>query len=310
MLLMQPSNFLHGTKRVSTALRPTHAQTVHSARVLKGTPMRFQSWLLAAVAVCSSLASAARAEPLPLPQQADDEASSSPRPRFDAAASARQGMMLPDLVAPGSDRASRVTSTAWSGVDSARKSVVLRSFVDAHVYERLSVRAGVAYMPDPTARSAQPMVGLKLQLLRESKQGIDMSVGGFYRMDRFTSEEGLMQAMLALGGHVGKVGLFGNLVYGQDAEGDDYEAEGLFALLYGVTPAFQVGFESRGRFKLASTDVKRRSEPAPRVDVAIGPTLSYALGPVALLAQAGGSTLYTNAWRVGALAMGGLSASF
>jgi hypothetical protein len=271
--------------------------------------MRYLRWPVAALAVCLSLIPVALAEPVSLPYQVDGAASAA-RPVFDAAASARHGMMLPDLVAPGSESASRVTSTAWSGFDSARKSAVLRSFVDANLYGRLSMRAGVAYMPEPTAKSAQPMLGLKLQLLGESKQGIDLSLGGFYRMDRFTSEEGLIQALLALGGHVGKVGLFGNVVYGQDAEGDDYEAEGLFALLYGVTPAFQVGLESRGRFKLGSTDEKRRAEPAPRVDAAVGPTLSYAIGPVAVLAQVGGSTLYTNAWRVGAVAMGGLAASF
>jgi hypothetical protein len=182
--------------------------------------------------------------------------------------------------------------------------------VDANVYGRLSVRAGVSYLPDPTATSAQPLVGARLQLLRESKQGLDLSIGGFYRMDRFTSEEGLIQIMLSLGGHVGKAGVFGNLIYGQDAEGDDHEGEGLFALLYSISPSLQLGLESRGRFKVASTDPKRRQQPAPRLDASIAPTLSYAIGPVALLAQAGGSTLYTNTWRVGAIAMGGLAAAF
>ncbi|MFT3927738.1 MAG: hypothetical protein QM778_34745 [Myxococcales bacterium] len=240
----------------------------------------------------------------------DGNTAPKPRPSFDAAASARHGMMLPDLIAPGSDEAPRVTATGWSGYDSARESAVVRSFVDANVWARLSLRAGVSYLPDPTARSAQPMIGAKVQLLRQAKQGIDLSLGGFYRLDRFTSEEGLAQLVVSLGGRIGKLGLWGNLTYGQDLEGDDFEGESMFAVLYALRPDLQLGLEARARFLLESTDAKRKDTPAPTGDMSIAPTFSYALGPVALLAQAGASTLHTNSWHAGAIAMGGLSAVF
>jgi hypothetical protein len=219
-------------------------------------------------------------------------------------------MLLPDLMAPGSDEAPRVTLAGWGGYDGARDSAVVRSFVDANVWARLSLRAGVSYRPDATAPAAQPLIGAKVQLLRQSRSGVDMSLGGFYRMDRFTDEEGLLQAVVSLGGRVGKAGIWGNLVYGQDAEGDDFEGEGMFAFLYSIRPELQLGLESRIRFLLQSTDEKRATTPAPNVDASVGPTFSYALGPVAFLAQAGVSTLHTDSWHVGAVAMGGLAAAY
>lgn len=107
----------------------------------------------------------------------------------------------------------------------------------------------------------------------------------------------------------GRTGLFANIVYGQDAEGDDQEGEVLVALLQSLNDSPQVGFESRARFKLASTDEKRREMPAETADLSLAPTASYALGPVAFLAQAGVSAIHVQSWKVGALAMAGLASS-
>jgi hypothetical protein len=187
---------------------------------------------------------------------------------------------------------------------------VLRAFVDATVYGPLALRAGVSYLPDSVNASAQPHIGARVQLLRQAKHGLDLGFGAFYRLERFSEEEGLIQAMLTGAFRHGHTGLFANLVYGQDAEGDDQEGEVLFALLQQVHDAVQVGFESRGRFKLASTDPKRRDVPIETAEISVAPTLSFAVGPVAFLAQAGGSAIHVQDWRVGVLAMAGLASSY
>ena len=267
--------------------------------------MRKMRWVAAAIAMLLLFAAGARADAARAP--GSDAAS---RPRLDASASAKQAMMLPSLVATDTTLTTRVTSTNWAGYDAARGSFVLRSFVDATVYGPLAIRAGISYLPDSLNASAQPNFGARLQLLRQAKHGLDLGVGAFYRMERFTQEEGLLQAMLTAAVHLGNTGLFANLVYGQDAEGDDQEGEALFALLHQLRESLQVGFESRARFKLASTDQKRRDKPVETAEVSIAPTLSYAIGPIALLAQAGGSAIHVQAWRVGVLAMAGLASSY
>ena len=268
--------------------------------------MRHATWITCTIATLLLVAAEARADPA---VEADAETS---RPRFDAAASARQGMMLPSLVAANTDLTTRATATSWAGYDAARSSFVLRTFADATLYGRLAIRAGVSYLPDSahTSATAQPSIGARLQLLREAKHGVDLGIGAFYRMDRFTHEEGLIQALLTASVHLGRTALFGNLAYGQDAEGDDQEGEAMFALLHSLSESLQLGFESRARFKLASSDQKPRAVPLSTVDASVAPTLSYALGPIALLAQAGVSTVRTTSWRAGALAMAGLASSF
>jgi hypothetical protein len=232
------------------------------------------------------------------------------RPLLDAGASARQGLMLPSLVATETRLTTRATATSWAGYEAARSSFVLRTFVDATVYGPLALRAGVSYLPDSLNASAQPHFGARLQLLRQAKHGLDLGVGAFYRMEHFTEEEGLIQAMLTAGFRHGRTGMFANVVYGQDAEGDDQEGEVLFALLQSVHESLQVGFEARARFKLASTDKKRVDTPIETADLSLAPTLSYAIGPIALLAQAGASAIHVQTWSVGVLAMAGLASSY
>ena len=228
------------------------------------------------------------------------------RPHFDAALSAEQAMFLPALVAPGSDRASRVNAAVWAGYDSANDAAIVRSFVDATVYGPLAIRAGVSYLPEAPERSAQPHVGARLSLLREDTHGLDLALGAFYRMERFTEEEGLAQGLVSVGKHMGRTGLFANLIYGQDVEGDDREGEVLVAVLHALTGRLQLGAEARARFNLGSTDDKRAKRPVSKLDAHLAPTLSFAFGPLALFAQVGAVVARTSTWRPGILAMAGI----
>lgn len=239
----------------------------------------------------------------------DADAQASPRQTFDAASSARHGLTLPVLVAPSSEEAGRVVATAWSGYDGARGSTVLRSYVDAHIWGRLSVRAGVSYLPDGVDASAQPNVGAKLALVR-NRRGFDLALGAFYRLERFTSEEGLAQLLLTGAYGFGKTRLFANLIYGQDLEGDDFEGEAVLSALYSIKPWLQVGASSHVRLNLASEDPKRTTRGTSDLEASLAPTVMYSVGPVAIMAQVGVTTMRAGTFQTGALAMGGLSGSY
>jgi len=260
--------------------------------------MRNTFWTLSATLLL--VGSVARADGNPR----DDKQVS--RPRFDAAASGEQGLLLSSLVAPGSANASPVVATTWAGYDSGPGSPVVRSFVDATVYGPLALRAGISYVPESSVRSIQPHVGARVTLLEQSKHGFDLGVGLFYRMERFTQEEGLAQALLSAAVHFGRTGLFANVAYGQDLEGDDMEGEGALALLHRISRGFQLGVESHARFKLGSSDEKRRDQPVQTFDAFFAPTASYALGPVAVFAEVGPSLYRLHGMHAGVLALAGV----
>jgi hypothetical protein len=87
-------------------------------------------------------------------QNSTADQASAERPRFNAAANARQGLMLETLIAPGSKQAGRVTAVALSGYDGARQGMTVRSFVDANVFGALDVRMGVSYLPNGVENAA------------------------------------------------------------------------------------------------------------------------------------------------------------
>jgi hypothetical protein len=251
-----------------------------------------------------------RAEEGPASDLTGEEAPPAQRPRFDAAANARQGLMAETLVAPGSRQAGRVTAVAFSGYDGARRGMIVRSFLDANIYGPLDLRAGVSYLPNGVENAAKPHAGLRVRALNQDKHHVDLAFGLFYRLERFTEDEGMVQALVALGTRIDKAGLFANLTYGQDPEGDDREGEVMFAFLYELLPALQLGFETRLRIDLASDDPRRAARKASDFDGTLTPTLSYSLGPIAPLAHVGASTMHTNSWHIGAVGTGGLAAVY
>jgi hypothetical protein len=267
--------------------------------------MRTKLWMLAA-GLCAGLGAARSA-------RADtntDATSVDERPRFNAASSVRNGLTLPILVAPGSVTASAATTVFWAGYDQARDSLTFRSHADLHVYGPLDARVGVTYLPNTMQNAMQPHAGLRVRLLTQENDGLDLGLGAFYRMERFTDDEGLMQGLLTAATHIGRLALLGNLSYGQDPEGDDREGDVGLAALYELSAALHVGVESRLRFDLGSQDPKRAARRDTSFDAIVAPTVGYSVGPVALLAQAGVSTMRAKSWRAGTIAMGGLAVAY
>jgi hypothetical protein len=231
-------------------------------------------------------------------------------PRWDAAASARYGLTLPSLVAPGSLHTGRVTVTSLGGYERVRSSAIMRSYVDARLFGRLDVRAGVTYLPNYARGPVQPYAGLRLRLLDQDTHGVDLALGAFYRSDRFPGDDGFAELLVALGKRFGRLGTFANLTYGQDFEGDDFAGTVSIAALYELVPQAQLGFESRINVDLGSNDPRRKVRKDPDLDGHAGALLTYAWGPVSLLAQGGASAMRVNNTRIGAFALTGLSAAY
>ena len=120
--------------------------------------------------------------------------------------------------------------------------------------------------------------------------------------------------MLSVGRRMGRTMLIGNVAYGQDPEARERDGELRAAVLVGVGQRadIHVGIDARWRFDLGSETAKLMASREPTYDVDVGPVAALPLGPVALIAHAGVSAFRRvgESVRVGAVALGGVGASF
>lgn len=220
------------------------------------------------------------------------------------AGAAQAGMFLPFTEAPRIDT-QRAFGTAQGGYEGAREAGVLEGRAEVTVYGPIAVRVGVIYTGVP--EQARPTAGARVQALSEPDQGIDLSVGVFYKPEGFTEGEGEIEAVVALGRRFGRVGLIGDLVYGQDPEGRERDGEVRLAALYDATARIELGLDSRLRIDLGTEDEKLEEEGGAEYDLLAGPLVSYTLGPVALSAVAGISVVGTPDTLVGPIVLASIS---
>jgi hypothetical protein len=221
-----------------------------------------------------------------------------------AALSAAAGMFLPTTIAARTDSQTGYVR-ALGGYDSARRSTQFEALADVTIIGPLAARAGVLYAQRPN--SFRPSLGLRVQAMSQEKLGIDMGIGAFYRPEGFTEAEGEIELVLAFGRTFGRLGTFANIVYGQDPEGAERDGEVRLGALYAVTELFQAGLDARLRLDLGSEEGNRRAEGGAEYDVIVGPTASYAFGPIAAIAQAGFSVFGTESAKLGAVALLGVA---
>ncbi len=224
-------------------------------------------------------------------------------PAETAARSAQAGMFLPYTMAARTD-SQRAFVLALGGYDQARRSAQLESTADATLFGPLAARAGVLY--GQSGHRMRPSAGLRVQALSQNAHYLDLSLGAFYRPEGFTEAEGEVEAVLAFGRSFGRLGTFANLVYGQDPEGNERDGEVRVAALYTLGARVQSGLDLRLRFDLGSAQGARRVPGEADYDFVAGPVLSYALGPMALLAQLGLSAVGQSHPRLGPVALAGL----
>ena len=235
-----------------------------------------------------------------------------PEVTFDASF-ARTGPvnLLPEGVAARVN-GDRVTATTWAGYDGAKHVPLLTLAVDARIVGRLVLVVGGGYTGDmPGSPPAlRPQVGLRAQLLDQSKHGIDGGVAVMYRQDLFSTEGGFFQGAIAVERRAGRIRMLGNVLYGQDGEGDDRDGEARKAALFEARPGLLVGLDSRYRRALWSTDPNRFVRDRPEYELVAGPTASYAHGSWAVMAETGLSTVRTTTTQTGLIALAGLSSCF
>jgi hypothetical protein len=220
-----------------------------------------------------------------------------------AARSAEAGMMLPSTVSARTD-SQRGVVRVIGGYDSARDRMQLEALADVTLIGPVAARVGAMY--GHTSASFRPTIGLRVQALKQEAFGVDLGLGGFYKPEGFTEAEGEIEVMVMVGRRFGRFSTFANLVYGQDPEAVERDGELRMGALYAISSPLQAGFDARLRFDLGSEEGKRRAEGGAEYDVWVGPTASYALGPVAAIAQVGLSIYGTEPARAGALALLGL----
>jgi hypothetical protein len=235
--------------------------------------------------------------------QTDDRAQAE-RADSGAALSAAAGMFLPTTIAARTDSQTGYVR-ALGGYDSARRSTQFEALTDVTIIGPVAARVGVLYSQRPN--SFRPSLGLRVQALSQEKAGIDMGIGAFYRPEGFTEAEGEIELVLAFGRTFGRLGTFANIVYGQDPEGAERDGEVRLGALYALTDLLQVGMDARLRVDLGSEEGDRREEGGAEYDVIVGPTASYAFGPIAAIAQTGFSVFGTEAAKLGAVALLGVA---
>jgi len=213
-------------------------------------------------------------------------------------------MFLPLTEAPRTDSA-RAFIVALGGYDGSSKSEVIEGRAEVTVYGPLALRVGVLHTGEPN--QLRPTVGARVQALAAPDQGIDMSIGLFYKPEGFTEGEGEIEAVLALGRRFGRFGVIGDLAYGQDPEARERDGEVRLAGLYTLSSIVELGLDSRLRFDLGTEEDKLEEEGGAEYDLLAGPLISAAFGSIAIGAEAGVAIRETTRTQAGMLALATIS---
>ena len=218
----------------------------------------------------------------------------------------RDGAVLPSTLTArvGSTRA---VAFGFAGYDAARSAPLGSAVAEVRVWGPVAIRGGAEYSD---ARGAgRPMIGGRVQLLHQDRHGVDGSVSVFYRAEGFTEPEGEIETFVSVQRRFGALAVLGNLVYGQDPEGNERDGEIRFASLYG-SGRWTVGVDSRLRFAIG-TQRGAAAISEPKLDLLAGPIVLVTTGPLALFAQAG-PTLFevANRTSVGVAALAGVGSVF
>lgn len=233
-----------------------------------------------------------------------------------AAGVADAGLLLPSVMAPSIHHGAAFGAVR-SGYDGSSDAFVARAVAEASLTSYLALRLdfehGPSMGPDNHLR-----IGGRLQLLRDEDHGFDGAVALFYDANEFREEGNIVAGLLA-SKRLGRIGIFGNLLFGSDPEGDDQVLEARLGGMYRVASSFELGVDARGRYNLSS-DEKRAGTLTRDWELHALPTASLALGSFALVAEAGLSAQRTTGpfgqpsevteTRAGLLAMAGAAGAF
>jgi hypothetical protein len=171
------------------------------------------------------------------------------------------------------------------GYDSSRRGPLVDSVVEARVWGPFALRFQATYSNDTD--KMRPSVAGRVQLLRQERHGVDGALTVFFKTEGFTETEGEIETFASIGRRFQQVTLIGDLVYGQDPEGNERDGEIHAAALHQWSRVM-VGLDSRVRFAIG-TQHGHAATTEPVFDFMGGPVATVATGPVAIFAQAGPS---------------------
>ena len=251
-------------------------------------------------AIAMGVATAARA------QEAEPELEKPIAPPADIKTAVRDGTLLPSTLAARVGEQSGL-ALGFGGYDGARAAPIASATAEVRVWGPFALRGSVDY--SNVRKEGRPSIGGRVQLLRQERHGVDGSFSVFYRPEGFTEPEGEIESFISLGRRFDRISVLGNLVYGQDPEGNERDGELRLASLYS-TGRWAFGLDSRLRFALG-TQRSASAMAEPKFDLLAGPVVAATVGPVAFFGQAGQSALKLGGTTSTGLAvLGGLGSVF
>jgi hypothetical protein len=194
----------------------------------------------------------------------------------DAPAAARKGTFLPFTDAPTSASGVRT----FGDYDSARRSTIVRTGVQADLSDRIQIAAGVTFED----AELDPAVSVQLGLLDEDKHGIDLQVTGGWTHAGF-NEVPAAFAVLASGATIGATYLTSMARFELGTEQSERAGIVGAAAVRSISDHTFVGFDSQLQLDLERGAMEPAGEAA--WDLVIGPIASYAMGTVVVTASAG-----------------------
>jgi len=204
----------------------------------------------------------------------------------------------------------RFAVATLGGYDSVRARAVFQSRFDVRMRFNLTLMGAVALTADGAEASVQPRIGLRLQLLSQSRDAFDLALGGGYRRDRFREDEGMVETFVAFGRRSGSLTLLANLSAGVDLEGDDRKGSVALTLARDFGRSAQLGIALNAETDLASTDARRAARGDSIYEGFAGAIGTCTVGQWALLIEAGPSVIKTDRLRSGLVSLGGAATVF
>jgi hypothetical protein len=244
------------------------------------------------------------------PARADGDEAVGGGPREGATTrSAATGVFLP-FTSAATRNGPAATAVGFGGHDGTRSSGIFEAVGEVAIVAGLSLRGGAVYSGD--RNTLRPSFGARYQLLGKGRHGVDGTVGVQYRPEGLTEMEGEVEVVVAVGAHLGTTYLAGNLIYGQDPEGNERDGEVRLAAVRPVSSRLFLGLDGRLRFDLRSQATPAGTQRGEaRLDAVAGPVAVAVVGPVALMLQAGAAALrIATTTSYGALVLAGLGAAF
>ena len=225
------------------------------------------------------------------------------------ARTAEAGGFLPLALSPQVGVTSSAASSV-AGYDSAARVPVLSAYAEARLFGPLALR--FASSVGASAKKLGPGIAARVQFLREETHGVSASASVGYKAEGFTEPEGEIETALAIGRRFGTVLLVGNVLYGQDAEGNERDGELSLSAMLRLTRWAHLGVDTRGRLDLGSRRAALAAAGEPQYALAAGPTASFVLGPVTLVAHAGAAVFRRSdqGTAAGVVALGGAGTAF